>query len=498
MFKFLSKYNLKKLKKEINEYGYTYSNYEFIKEALMVILAVVIVSYISQLKFKSMIFLIGLSFLMLPFMVSSWFLNKYHYERFAMISDYLSNVLPIFMQKPKIRFTLQEALDLTHGKMAKTIKEAIDYIDYHDDAKANANALKIIEDAFPNSRIKSVHKLMISIEEENSKDYLDVAQNLYFDIENWIKRLYSFHKDLMNRRNKLLILCLLTLGMNALFIYLYVSNEYFIGFTDSALYQVSTTAFVAMILFVMVLIITRLHGEWLVNDLVKKDEKLIQKAYDTVMNGQTKVNLIEKIFGIGLGLAGLYVLYQSHNYSISLSVITLAYIVFTHKYHKYQSALKRINKALTLEFPMWLREISLSLHNNTVVNAINASYDNASYPMRKEIEKFEDRYIKDPISIKAFASFLESFKVTDAKSSMKVLYTMQNLGEKETKNQISSLIMRNQTLLDRSETIRNNDSIIGVEAIGYLPILIFVVQMLCSMLVMFGHMMTKLNGVMMS
>ena len=59
MFKFLSKYNLKKLKKEINEYGYTYSNYEFIKEALMVILAVVIVSYISQLKFKSMIFLIS-------------------------------------------------------------------------------------------------------------------------------------------------------------------------------------------------------------------------------------------------------------------------------------------------------------------------------------------------------------------------------------------------------------------------------------------------------
>lgn len=495
MFKFLSKYNLRKLRNEINEYGFKYSNFEFVKEATIVILTIVIVSYISQLRFKSMMFLIGLAILMLPFMISSWFLHKYHYERFAMISDYLSNVLPIFMQKPKIRFTLQEVLDLTHGKMADVIKEALDYIDYHDDVKANQNALKIIEDYFPNSRIKSVHKLMIAVEEENSKDYLDVAQNLYFDIENWIKRLYGFHKDLLNRRNKLLILCLLTLGMNALFIYLYVSNEYFDGFTDGTLYQFSTTIFIALILLVMVFVITKLHGDWLVNDLRQKDEINIAKAYDIVLKGRDKTTIIEKLLGTILGIIGLYFIYKKNNYPLGIGIVLLAFILFSHKYQKYQNSISRVNKALMLEFPMWLREISLSLHNNTIVNAIDASLDNASYPMKQEIKKFKEMYLKDPISIKSFVSFLDKFAIADAKSSMKVLYTMQNLGENEMKHQVSSLIMRNQTLLDRTETIRNNDSIIGVEAIGYLPIIIFIMQMLCSMLVMFGHMMSKLNGV---
>ncbi len=48
-------------------------------------------------------------------------------------------------------------------------------------------------------------------------------------------------------------------------------------------------------------------------------------------------------------------------------------------------------------------------------------------------------------------------------------------------------------MLDRAESIRNNDSIGYVEAIGYVPVLLFSAQMLVSMFTMFSFLMSTIS-----
>ena len=133
------------------------------------------------------------------------------------------------------------------------------------------------------------------------------------------------------------------------------------------------------------------------------------------------------------------------------------------------------------------------MHNLTVLNAIEYSQNIASYPLRKEIRTFLNKAKIDPTSIKPYNEFLEEFDLEDAKSTMKVLYAIQNIGKEDVKNRVSNLIIRNQEMLDKAETIRNNDSIGGIETLGYVPTVLFSFQMLVSMFAMFNYMMETVS-----
>lgn len=494
---FIQRYNIKNLKNEIHQYGFDYSTKDFVVQVLLILGVTFGVSYVSLLHVEYMSFLMAIALILTPFLIWSWFGQLYSTKRFTMLTDYLSNIIPIFMQKAKVRFALGEVKNLCSGVMKDKVQEAIDYMDNNTtDVDALKTALSIIEDEFPNSRLKSVHKMMMTVENESSISYQDVCENMFVDIENWVKRVYTFQKDLHDRRNKLLMLCGITLAMNCLFVFLYNSNIYFDGFADRTLYQVSTTIFIAAILITAVVVVTKLHGGWLVNDLTDKDEERIAKAYDKLQLGKPKLKPVDAVMAAIIVILGGYLMVFKDQFGIGLVTMALAYALVTRKNNVYRSNYKLVNKALTLEFPVWLREVSLSLNNMTVLNAIEKSMEMTSYPFTKELEKFMAVVQEDPTSIKAFAEFLQDFDLPDAQSSMRVLYSIQNLGRKETKEQVASLILRNQEMLDKAETIRNEDSISGIEAMGYLPIVIFSVQMMVSLVILFGHMMDKMNEAM--
>ena len=496
MNKLLKRYSLKHLKEEIHEYGFSYSNTDFLIEAGSIMAFIFIVAYLSQLEYRYIAVLLGFTVILIPLFIYAWFYQNYEINRFRMLVDYLSNIIPIFIQKPKIIHALKEVRELTINRMYTAVDKAILYIeDNKTDVNVYENALKIIEKEFPNSRVKSVHKMMLPIEEDNSKDYHDVLENLYVDVEGWIKRVFNFHSELKNRRNKLLILCGITLLMNCLFVYLYVSNEYFIGFTDNPMYQLSTSVFILCIMMVVAMILTKLHGRWLVNDMTASSEKHLERQYLKVKRGPLKRSIVQYLLCMIIVAYGLYVAIIKNDLKICITLLLIAYIIYKYKDMQYKSAFNSVNKALVIEFPMWLREISLSISNLTVINAIEKSKEISSLPMRDEIDKFLKSIYTDPTSIRPFIAFLDDMHVEDAKSSMKVLYSLQNISGDNIKSQISSLIIRNQEMLEKSESMRNSDSIFFVEALGFLPIIIFSIEMMVSMFLMFGHMMNQLSGV---
>ena len=489
---FLKIYSIKNLKTRINKYGFNYSTKDFVIETAIILSIIFALALIARLKTEYILILILVTIATIPFLIYAWFTQNYNIKKFTMLTDYLTNIIPIFTQKTKIRYTLGELYTITSDQMKDTIKKAIDYLDSTvDDPNISRNALKIIEDEFPNSRVKSVHKLLLTIEAQNSTSFNDVCQNMYEDIEKWIKRVYGFQKSLKDRRTKLIILCIMTLLMNSMFVFLYVSNENFIGFTDNTIYQISSLLFITSVLLTITIILVKLHGQWLVNDTDYTNDEYIKRQYIAFKKGKQKLQVVD-ILAFVMCIAASVYLFIIEKYTYIIVTTLMGIFIITNKKRLFNRAYKTITKAFTIEFPVWLREISLTLGNLTVLNAIEYSQNTASYGMRKELRNFLNETKKDPTSIKPYNEFLEEFDLEDAKSTMKVLYSIQNIGKSDVKERISNLIIRNQEMLDKAETIRNNDSIGSIEALGYVPTLLFSVQMLVSMFTMFNFMMNSI------
>lgn len=473
----------------------TKTQIKYLLQALAILGLIVIFAYGSCLKLNFILIIVLVAAILIPFIIKAWVFQTKSVERFNILCNYLTNIIPIFLQRTKIRYTLGELYEICDGEMKEAILKAINYIDNtKDDPNLLENGLKLIEKDFPNSRVKSVHKFLLNVENTNSKDFKEIADNLYDDIEKWIKRTLKFQKDISDRRIKIIILCFITLVMNVLFVYIYVSNEYFKGFVDLLFYQISTTAFIVGVLFIVTVIIIKLNGKWLVNDIKNNKDEIVKERYRKYKGGVEKIGVIDIILTLLSLAASVYYFFEKNNNTIGTAFIVLALIFISQKYRRFIANKKFIKKELTIEFPIWLREVSLSLGSFTVLNAINESLDTVSYPMRRELRNFLDEANKNPTSIKPYNDFLEEYKIDEVKSSMRVLYAVNSASKDEMKIRTAKLIDRNQELLSKSEQITNDDSIGGVEMIGYLPTLIFSIQMVLSMMIMFDYMMEMLGG----
>lgn len=462
--------------------------------AIAILTGIIAIAYCSYLSFYYLLVVVICSVAIIPFIIKALIKQKRSFEEFEYLCNYLTNIIPVFIQKTKIRFALGELYEICDGSIKKTIEEAINYIDKtKDDPELLKNGLKIIEDKFPNSRVKSVHKFLLSVENTNSQSYKVIADNLNKDIEGWIKRTYSFQKDLKNRQIKILFLCIATLIMNVLFVYVYSSNELFNGFVDDPFYQISTFVFILLVVGIIALLVIKLNGEWLIEDIKINDEKRLKERYRYYKNGRQKLKPLDIIFTIFLDGAGFYFFFINNRFP-AYAFWMLSLVLLTQKSRRYKNTKRFIAKQLTLEFPMWLREISLSLGNLTVLNAIESSSSLASYPMRREINHFLQDSKDNPSSIKPYNDFLNEYDIDDVKTSMRVLYAVNNVPKQDMKERVAKLIDRNQDLLAKSEKIRNYDSIGGIEAIGYLPTIVFSFHMMASMIIMLNYMINALGG----
>lgn len=489
-------YSFQNLKDTINTYGYSYSMEEFLKQSIGILVVVAFIAWYSKLRGGYFFFVVAITLLSIPFLLYSWFNQLFSSKRFEMVQSYLSNILPIFMQKPKIRYALQEVKDMSQGQMENAIQHAIDYIDTTStDENVMATALTFIETEFPNSRIKAVHKLLLDVEKGNSEEYAAICENMYVDVESWIRRVYSFQKELKQRRNSLIILCGFTLILNAIFTVMYSASEIFDGFTDTPAYQMSTLIFTSLVLLAIALILTKLHGSWLIYDSDEKEEIEDIKAYTYIHMKKPVAKKSDITTAILLACAGVFVIFGLGN-KAGLLCFVMAFIFFNKGKMTWNSKKNRVSKSLMLEFPVWLRGVALNLHEMTVINAIKESQKTCSFCMKQEIDKFFEIYDENPTSIKAFNEFLAEYKIEDVQASMKVLFTIQSMSAEETQKQISMLITRNQELLTKTETIKNKDSLGSAEMLGYAPMVLLTAQLLVSMCLMFIHIMNYMNRVM--
>lgn len=497
--KFLNRFNWAVLRREIEGYGYRYSFVAIMKQMLVYFALVGAISYVLQLHFQY-IFMLGLIvFMAIPIIIRAQYQQMYEIRRFQMVVSYLSNVIPIFKAKPVILHAWRETLDLVEGEMHEALQEAINYvISNTTDENQYETACQMIESHFPNSRIHAVHKMMLTVIRQNSKTYQTAVDNVFYDCTAWISRTFNFQKDLEDKKSKLLLLCLITLGANCLFIAVYSTNEIFKDFPQMLGYQVSTFIFVAILLILMCLFFVKMNGQWLVDDQTNAMEKRYEKAFNyMVMNHKKRgASNMQKVMAVLFVIIGVYAYLSMQNIAFLAIFGALAFVMVTSNERTYKSNRKRVQKALEMEFPIWLRDVALNLNNMTVLNAIENSKENVTPIFEFYIDRFLVDCYNDPTSIRPYNDFLQEYSLPDVKSSMKILYTLNSLDPEQLDEQVNSLIIRNQEMLAKAESMKNEDSVSGVTKFGFAPVGLFMLQMLISMVLMFMFMMSYMSSTM--
>ena len=116
------------IKESINKYGTNISTKNFVLEVLGIISGIIVVAYFLKLNVFYFTLVIITSLLIIPLIVLAWCKQIASAKKFSLLTDYLSNIIPIFMQKSKIRYTLGELSAITSDVMKKSIDMAIEYI----------------------------------------------------------------------------------------------------------------------------------------------------------------------------------------------------------------------------------------------------------------------------------------------------------------------------------------------------------------------------------
>ena len=97
---------------KMNSLGVKYSAKEMVFQIVGLVGGTVAVGFLSKLNAYYIVILAIIAFLCSPSLIIAWFNQAYNFQRFSILIDYLTNIVPIFMRRTKILYALKEVEDL--------------------------------------------------------------------------------------------------------------------------------------------------------------------------------------------------------------------------------------------------------------------------------------------------------------------------------------------------------------------------------------------------
>jgi hypothetical protein len=356
----------------------------------------------------------------------------------------MEQIIYSFKKQPKIRPTLSDAQKVGSCRMSELIEEVIVNIDSGMNDRIYEESLDIIRKEYDCKRLRSLHEFIIKIEQHGGEcnEYMDIFLN---DIKEWGDRVLLFMKNIERvKRNVLISICstLITCGFMA---YL-IPAEY--KYTSHIIYQICSAMVIIIMMFSYLLVIKKLNIDWIKEKNMMPDNMVI-KYYVLVEKG-----------------------YKEYN---SLSIMEKL---------SYKKAKRTLEKEIQKAFPDWVRDVAINLQNETVQSAIESSYENLAFVLKRPIRKLLVDFEKYPVGIEPYDNFLKEFDLDEIKSSVKMFYSINELGKEETGTQINSIIDRNNKMTRQSEQMKNNDKIGAATMFTALPMFVGVIKIMIDMVLM--------------
>ena len=525
------------LSKEIKGYGYNFELGTYIKKVALILIAMLIASAMFRLHWYAIIALALIDIVAYPMIILAQFKQTSNNNDFEQIVMYLDQMIISFKGYPKILTAMKVSNEMLEGKMHNIVQQAIDIIET-DVTSPNVykRAFALIEDEYKCSRIRTLHRFMLTVESENSIEYQDSMDTLYSDVRKWQTRTYKFQKDLADTKAKITILLAGSIGIAALFSYIlktvetsavesidkktYLSyiqagqknsvymqdGNYFkklVIIVDNPVYQWATVIFFLCMIIIYTVLNTKIHGNWLVKDIENtEDVKILGYMHDLALEDPVQKKKNSRIAGAVIGglfiaVAAILFIFDSDMYKLTFVLGAIMYIVVAKLPDlNTKTKFKAIERNIKQEFPLWMRDIAINLKNRVVVRAIDESLYEAPYTLKPFLWNFLANIELDPTSIAPYMTFLGKYSAQELSTAVKTLYSVRILDKHDSQRQINDLIERNQELLAEAEKMRNEDSISGVSMLSLLPMVIMSFLLMVYMVIMLVEFMSLVGSAM--
>jgi len=470
--------NPKNLQKEVHIYGYHFSEFTHALTIVLVLLACAGVGILFELHVYCIVFITVVAMCILPLFILDMFHRMYEQKRFAQAGQYVEQILYSFKHKQKIYAALYDCLLVFEdGLMKDKMKEAILYIDTGKtvtDRGILREALDIIEEAFPNDKIRNANQLLVSVEERGG-EYEESAKLLLEDNNQWIRRGYGLQADKKQRHLEVTFSIITSIILCAAVLYSlnWMGNiadmqKHFNIFQYSII-QTTSCIFIIFLLFVYYKSSKTLTNDWLASHVLEK-EKLLLSSYEYVIRYKESKAQKKSILYAAPIIPCIIPVYLFSYKWICIPLFILSCIfLFQHKIG-YFIAKQSVVRQLYLSFPQWLMDLALLLQNNNVFVSITKSQKQTNIILQKELEKLLIRMQENPNRINAYTEFCKEFDIPEIYSCMKMLYSIAESGTGNVNQQIQELLMQMNEMEAKAEEIENEHIKFKMEKIFFYPI----------------------------
>lgn len=428
---------------------------EGIKKVGFLFLAAVIMGVVYSLHPLAIVSVLVVTSYMTPLFVAEHTKEIKMKKKFSSVVLYLEQMLYSFKKRPKIREALIDAQKTSSNFMRELIEEVIVNIDTKMNENIYNDSLRIIEDEYGCRKMKSVHEFVMKIENQGG-EYESYLNILLDDIKAWNDRTRFFMNDI-NRIKRNILISIGATMVTCGFMIRIIPSDY--SYTDKIIYQITTAAMLIAMEVIYFMVSKKLNFDW-IKEVRGLSPQIIDRYYQ-ILYGAQKVepkNWLER--------------------------------------SNYKTAKKRLEREIIREFPDWLRDIAINLQVETVQSAIEHSYDAAPYVMKEPIRRILLDFEDCPVGIEPYDNFLKELNIHEIKSTMKMLYSMGELGKDEAEIQIGSIIDRNIKLENQAEELKNKDRVGVASFLAVVPMMFGVVKIMIDMLLMILVFTSALSGVM--
>lgn len=180
-------------------------------------------------------------------------------------------------------------------------------------------------------------------------------------------------------------------------------------------------------------------------------------------------------------------------FNIYYLLIIAALTIYAYKkpYIKIRREYKESLALVRYQFPIWLRQIQILLHNNNVINSLILSKDFAPDIIKDDLDEMIIQLNKSPNNVAAFVSFMDQFNISEINRAMKLLYRCYIVDKNESSKQLNRLIATTTKWIRQERLERQKDNLSFYEWVGIIPLLgvtiMFLVMMASLLANIFGR-----------
>lgn len=171
-------------------------------------------------------------------------------------------------------------------------------------------------------------------------------------------------------------------------------------------------------------------------------------------------------------------------------ILSLTYFIYKKPYWKHKKQYEKNFALVKYQFPIWLRQIQILLHNNNVINALIYSQDFAPEIIKKDLKQLINELSVSPNDVNAFIEFMDYFKISEINRAMKLLYRCYIVDKDESSKQLNRMIVSTTKWIRQERLERQQDNLSYFEWIGIIPLIgvtiIFLVIMASLITNLFG------------